>query len=254
MFYFLLTPLLIYNRILIFAAVIPAIVLMVYVYKSDRLEKESSTLLWTLVKAGILSSLLALVEEYIGEIVLSSIVNTDSKLYDILLYFGIVAFAEESSKYIFLKKNSWNNREFNCQYDGVVYAVFVSLGFALWENISYVMRWGFSTALVRSVTAIPGHACFGVFMGIFYGLSRSYTFLRRYKTAKLFKILSVVVPGLLHGSYDYLATLQSKDGNVFFIIFIIVLFIISFVLIRQMSRNDKYFKMDRYNYDFEILN
>ena len=50
---------------------------------------------------------------------------------------------------------------------GKVYAVFVSLGFALWENISYVLHFGFQTAIVRSLTAIPGHACFGVFMGAF---------------------------------------------------------------------------------------
>lgn len=86
--------------------------------------------------------------------------------------FVIVAIAEESSKYFFLKKRTWNNPEFNCQYDGVVYAVFVSLGFALWENINYVLSYGFSTAIVRAITAIPGHACFGVFMGVFYGLAR----------------------------------------------------------------------------------
>ena len=51
------------------------------------------------------------------------------------MYFGIVAIAEESSKYIFLRHRTWNNPEFNCTYDGVIYAVFTSLGFALWENI-----------------------------------------------------------------------------------------------------------------------
>ena len=91
-------------------------------------------------------------------------------LYQIILYFVIVAIAEESSKYFFLKKRTWNNPEFNCQYDGVVYAVFVSLGFALWENINYVLSYGFSTAIVRAITAIPGHACFGVFMGVFLSL------------------------------------------------------------------------------------
>ena len=54
MFYYLLRPIMTYNFILIIAAVIPAIILMVKVYKSDRLEKESPQLLWSLVKAGIL--------------------------------------------------------------------------------------------------------------------------------------------------------------------------------------------------------
>ena len=52
-----------YNIILIFAAVIPAIGLMIYVYKADHLEKESPAMLWRLIIAGVLSSLIALVLE-----------------------------------------------------------------------------------------------------------------------------------------------------------------------------------------------
>ena len=88
------------------------------------------------------------------------------------MYFGVVAFSEEGAKYFLLKRRTWNSAAFNCQFDGVVYAVFVSLGFALWENISYVLMYGLSTALVRAVTAVPGHACFGVFMGVWYGLAK----------------------------------------------------------------------------------
>ena len=78
MFYFLLEPILMYNWILILAAIIPAIFLMVKVYKADRIEKESGYLLRQLVMAGILSTLLALVEERFGEWLLSSL--TDFRL------------------------------------------------------------------------------------------------------------------------------------------------------------------------------
>ena len=67
MFYFLLEPIMMYNWILILAAVIPAVFLMVKVYRSDRIEKESGYLLRKLVVAGIISTLLALVEEKVGE-------------------------------------------------------------------------------------------------------------------------------------------------------------------------------------------
>ena len=155
MFYFLLAPLMTYNFVLIAAAVIPAVFLMIKVFRSDRLERESPSLLMRLVVMGVLSSLLALVEEWILEAVLGLLVRQTSTLYNILLYFVVVAVSEESSKYLLLKRSTWRSPEFNCQYDGVVYAVFVSLGFALWENISYVMNYGFSTALVRAVTAMP---------------------------------------------------------------------------------------------------
>ena len=154
MFYFILEPIMMYNWILILAAVIPAVFLMIKVYRADRMEKESGYLLRQLVIAGILSTIIALIEEKIGEWILSCFVPENTLLYQIILYFVIVAIAEESSKYFFLKKRTWNNPEFNCQYDGVVYAVFVSLGFALWENINYVLSYGFSTAIVRAITAI----------------------------------------------------------------------------------------------------
>ena len=116
MFYYLIEPILMYNWILILAAIVPAIFLMIKVYKSDRIEKESGYLLRRLVVAGILSTLFARIEERLGIWILSSVVSTNTVLYNVILYFGIVAIAEESSKYIMLKRNTWNNWAFNCQY------------------------------------------------------------------------------------------------------------------------------------------
>ena len=240
MFYYLLEPFLSFHFILIAAAVIPAFFLMIKVYRSDRLEKESPRLLFNLVKAGILSSLLALVEERVLSVLLGMCVAPDDPMYNVILYFGIVAFSEESSKYIFMKHSTWKNPEFDCQYDGVVYAVFVSLGFALWENISYVLQYGFSTAVVRACTAIPGHACFGVFMGVFYGIAKKYANRGDAGTAKLFRILSVLFPAGLHGAYDYIATMEEYTGDGIFIVFIVVLFAVSYILVNRMSRNDRY--------------
>ena len=208
MFYYLLQPILTYNIILIAAAVLPAILLMIKVYRSDHLEQESPALLRALVIAGVLSSLLALVEE--------------------------------RSKYLFLSRRTWRSPEFNCQYDGVVYAVFVSLGFGLWENISYVLSYGFSTAVVRAVTAIPGHACFGVFMGIFYGVAKKLYNRGDAGGAAFVRVLSVLIPVLLHGTYDYIASAGTRSGNLYFIAFIALLFVVSYLLVSRMAKNDRY--------------
>mgnify|MGYP000903785935 FL=1 len=240
MFYFILEPIMMYNWILILAAVIPAVFLMIKVYRADRMEKESGYLLRQLVIAGILSTIIALIEEKIGEWILSCFVPENTLLYQIILYFVIVAIAEESSKYFFLKKRTWNNPEFNCQYDGVVYAVFVSLGFALWENINYVLSYGFSTAIVRAITAIPGHACFGVFMGVFYGLARKQYNHGKMFSSKIFRIFSIVLPVLLHGSYDFIASMENTMGGLYFVAFVIILFALSFGLVNISSKNDKY--------------
>lgn len=239
MFYFLVAPFLIYNGVLIAAAIIPAVFLMIKVYRSDKLERESPYMIWHLVRAGILSALLALVEERVLSAILDLFIPYDSPMYNIILYFGIVAFAEESSKYILMKKKTWKSWEFNCQYDGVVYAVFVSLGFALWENISYVMMYGFGTALVRALTAIPGHACFGVFMGIFYGIARKLAYRGNNSGATIMNVFAVLIPALLHGTYDYIATMATTEGTVYFVIFVIAMFIISYILVGRSAKDDK---------------
>ena len=237
MFYFLFPTMVTYNFILLAAAVIPAVFLMVKVYRSDRLERESPYMLWTLIRSGILSSLIAMLAERILSALLGAVV-ANRATYQVLLYFGVVAFSEEGAKHFMLRRSAWNAREFNCQYDGVVYAVFVSLGFALWENISYVMHYGFSTAIVRAVTAIPGHTCFGVFMGVFFGLARKYANRGDAQASRLFQVLSVLAPALLHGAYDYIASMRS--GSAWFVGFIAVLFAVSYGMVVRSSGQDRY--------------
>ena len=238
MFYFLVAPYLTYNIALVLAAVIPSIYLLVKVYRSDRLEPESPQILWVHFRAGILSALIALVSERIFSTLLYSYVDSSTELYRILLYFGVVAISEEGAKHFMLKKSSWNSPEFNCLYDGIIYAVFVSLGFATWENISYVTHYGFATALVRSFTAIPGHASFGVFMGVFYSAARLYSRYGENSKAKTFQFLSVLIPVLIHGTYDYIATLEG--GTVYFFVFIFILFIAASKVINSISKSDRY--------------
>ena len=103
-----------------------------------------------------------------------------------------------------------------------------------------MLSYGFSTAIVRAVTAIPGHACFGVFMGVFYGLARKQYNRGKLFSAKIFRICSVVVPALLHGSYDFIATMENVTGGLYFLIFVVILFVISFGLVNISSKNDKY--------------
>ncbi len=240
MFFYLMQPIMMYNWILILAAIVPAIFLMVKVYKADRMEKESGVLLRSLVISGILATLLAQIEERIGEWILRSNVMPYTTLYNAILYFVIVAVAEETSKYIMMQSKTWRNPEFNCQYDGVVYAVFVSLGFALWENISYVLTYGFSTALVRAVTAVPGHACFGVFMGIFYGIAKKHENRGHHRASVGYRALAILVPVLLHGAYDYIASMEQMHGGWFFVAFIAAMFILAFLLVNRASKDDQY--------------
>jgi RsiW-degrading membrane proteinase PrsW (M82 family) len=240
MFYYLLTPYLTYHFILIAAAVIPAIFLMLRVWRADRLEPEPPRLMLNLVTAGVISALIALCSERILSFVLDSAVASNTLLYQVLLYFVVVAVSEEGAKYFMLRRRTWRNPEFNCQYDGLVYAVFVSLGFALWENISYVLHFGFKTALVRAVTAIPGHACFGVFMGVFYGIARRLENEGRHGASKLCRRFGLLISILLHGAYDFIASMETEQGSWYFAGFVAVLFVLSFILVGKTAKKDRY--------------
>lgn len=227
-----------FDPILTIAAIVPAILLMRIVYKADKLDKEPGRLLLSLVIWGIVSTTIAVVLEQIGSMILSPL-NPNSLMYNILMYFGVVAFAEEWAKYILLKWRTWKHPAFNCQFDGVVYAVFVGLGFALWENIQYVAMYGFETAIVRAFTAVPGHCCFAVFMGVWYGMAKRYEFAGEFQKSRTARRMCVVMPALMHGTYDFIAT-WDRGISVLFIVFVVIMFIWASRLVKNMSKNDKY--------------
>ena len=229
-----------YNLIMIAAAVIPALFLMIKVYKSDKLAPESPKLLFGLVLAGVASAFLALIEETVLEYALNIVLAKGTLLYDIILYFVVVALSEESSKYLLMKRKTWRNPEFDCRFDGIVYAAFTSLGFALWENISYVFSFGMSTALIRAFTAVPGHACFGIFMGVFYSIAKEYDLNGDHVKSSLYRKLAVIIPVLIHGAYDFIVSMNSDYATIFFFVFVILLFSVTFRLINKMSRNDRH--------------
>ena len=239
MLFFLMNPIVMHGGLLVAAAAIPAVFLMIKVYRSDRLEKESPYLIKKLIWAGLFSVLLALVEETVQSFILGIFVPVESPLYNIIMFFVIVAFSEETSKYLFMYRKTWRNPEFNCQYDGVVYAVITSLSFALFENITYVVSYGLGTALIRAVTAIPGHASFGVFMGVFYGIAKRCDYRGNKSGASFFKCMAILVPALLHGAYDYIATMEADSGDWSFLVFIIIMFIISYILIGKQAKKDR---------------
>lgn len=224
--------------ILIVAAVVPAVYLLIRVYRADRLEKEPAGLLISLVVLGIASTALAGIAEEFGEELLLELFPEEGLAFNILLYFVVVAVSEEGFKYLLLKIRTWKSPQFNCQFDGVVYAVFVSLGFALWENISYVLYYGFGTAVARAITAVPGHACFGVFMGVWYGVAKRYDLAGFAEESRRARRMSLMIPILLHGAYDFIATMESELMGIVFLAFVSWMFGAALKLVKKTSAAD----------------
>ena len=228
------------NALLIAAAVVPAIVLLVYVYRKDRIEKEPTKLLTGLVLWGVVSTFLAMISESIGAVLLAYFLpgGEENRAYGFWMFFVVVGLSEEGFKYLLLKWRTWRSPHFNCRFDGVVYAVFVSLGFALWENIGYVTMYGLGAAVMRALTAVPGHASFGVFMGACYSMARYNENLGRTDHSALWRGLAVLLPAAIHGCYDYIAMMETENAS--FLLFVALVFVSAFALIRRFSRRDSF--------------
>lgn len=193
------------NVILIALAVLPVFILAFYVYRKDKFEKEPFPML---VKAFIFGGL-SIIPAIILEIFLTSAyssfgVGLPGYVEGIYTGYIVAGCSEELCKLLLLWLAVWHSRHFNEYFDGIVYAAFVSLGFAGIENIGYVFDQGtyasaIATGTTRAIFSVPGHFLFGVVMGYYFALAK---FQPERRFANLFK--AFFFPMLLHGTYDAL--------------------------------------------------
>lgn len=211
---------------LIIAALIPVLFFLFYIFKKDK-NKEPISLLLKCFFGGILSILIALIIDipfvFIGELFTSPFTKS---FYEA---FFVAGFPEELAKFIILYWIVWKNKFFDEHYDGIVLAVFVSMGFALLENILYVFNGGMQTAIVRAVFSIPGHGLFAVSMGYYFSLAKH----ENDGKQKKYLILSLLIPVILHGTFDFLLMYLSHQnesetgliGLLFILFFIFIIFL-----------------------------
>ena len=183
------------------AAVLPAVLLGLYIWREDP---HPEPFRWVLraffIGVGICIPV-ALLEQYISNLLFSG-AAPDSLFGSTAQAFLVAALPEEGAKLLALWLFLRRCPQFDEDFDGIVYAVFVSLGFATIENIGYVFMSGegwMGTAVMRAFLAVPGHYAFGIMMGFYYAV---YYFSDRSKAtaAKIF-----LVPFLAHGTYDAIA-------------------------------------------------
>ena len=227
-------------------AIIPVIGLLCFIYFNDKKEKEPFGLLVALFFAGMATVLTAMIAELAGGFIIESVSPEKTVLSQIVDAMIIVGPAEELGKFFVLWIITWKNKHFNYSYDAIVYAVFVSLGFAAFENVGYVFSNGVGTAIARMITAVPGHACFAVFMGFFYSKAK-YAAITQKKGKCLSNILlAIFVPIVIHGIYDAIlmgagaSDLEALAGVsiILWLGFVIAMFVVSCISIVKSSKND----------------
>lgn len=225
------------NFLIIVLAILPIILLSFYFYQKDT-KKEPNKLLQQLFFSGFLSAILTIFITIIIYIIFPEYLSIENaNLFKIFIYsFIFIALIEEICKWLMIYKISYNHKEFDQFYDIILYSVFVSLGFACFENLLYVIENtnGLWIAFFRSITAVPAHACFGTFMGYYLGLSKF-----RKKDKKKHFVLSLIIPIILHGTYDFLLLSENIILVCIFLIFIISVFIFTIQKIKRIIKLDK---------------
>jgi RsiW-degrading membrane proteinase PrsW (M82 family) len=213
--------------VLLLASLAPVFIILFYIYFRDKYDKEPIGLLVKSVIAGMLVVIPVL---FVGRILIG-IMPPMGKIGDAAYHAFVVAGTnEEVFKFLILYLLVWNSPSFNEKFDGIVYAVFVSLGFAAVENVLFVMEGGLQTAMTRAITAVPAHAIFGITMGYYLGIAHMYDELRKPYLRK-----AILIPILLHGVYDFILMVEIDWLLFLFVPYVIVLYVMGMKKIKVLS-------------------
>jgi len=211
------------------AALAPVLICIFYVYIRDKYEKEPIRLLCTGVTIGAIITFPIIQVENLMTLMMPVGGLMMEAFY---MAFIVAALVEEAFKYIVLFSLTWQNRNLNERFDGIVYAVFISLGFAGFENVLYVLNpelGGLSTAVSRAIFSVPGHGFFGVTMGYYFAMARFEPERRVSYMTKAF-----IMPWLVHGIYDFILMSNMPYVMLVFIPFVILMWINGF---KKMKRH-----------------
>ena len=210
---------------MLLAALLPAFFLAFYIWRKDPVAEPVQWLIRAFLMGVAICLPVAFFENFVSRWLFPSgapvtLIGTTVQA------FLVAAVPEEAAKllalFLILRKNPW----FDEHFDGIVYAVYVGLGFAAFENVAYVLSAGdqwVTVAAMRALLAVPGHYGFAILMGYYYSM---YHFVKPSFTNGLKVFLA---PVLAHGVYDSLAMSGAVDpvaGGISF--FVLIYFCIKF--------------------------
>ncbi len=205
--------------LMILAALVPALLLGLYIWYKDPVPEPAGWLIRAFLAGVGICVPVAFLEYFIAHMIFVD--GTPTTLFGTTIQaFCVAALPEESAKLFVLWLLLRKNPHFDEHFDGIVYAVFVSLGFAAIENVAYVLQSGdgwVTVAAMRALLAVPGHYAFAIIMGYYY---TKYHF-AEHTSSNAMKVL--LLPVLAHGVYDAIAMSGSVDpiaGSLSFVVLI----------------------------------
>lgn len=215
--------------LLLILSAAPGIFLLGVILYMDRHEREPMRLVILAFFLGILSTVPALLVESILGII--PIFNIPGLMGAFLSSFFQVAWIEELSKLGVILLFLFRHKEFNEENDGIVYVGASALGFAVFENIFYVLVYGYEVGFLRAVSAVPIHCFTGVIMGYFVGLAK---FSPNRESRNKNIIIGYLTAYFIHAVYN---TLALSGTYLAFLIFpVVIATIISGILLLRKGR------------------
>jgi protease PrsW len=214
-------------------ALAPGVGIAFFIYFRDKYEKEPFRMLRNCFLFGLLSIVPAFfIERAFGAMGFN---ENQNLIKTIVFAFLIVGVAEEMSKFFFLRIYAYRKKDFNEPFDGIVYSIMISMGFATLENVMYVSMQGISAALLRMFTAVPLHAATAIFMGYFVGKAK----FAKHKTWNM--ALGCIIAIVIHGFYDFFL-FQQEMRELALLSFVILgaSIGISFVAIRRLQKSSPF--------------
>ncbi len=210
-------------------AITPALAFLLAIYLTDRGDKEPTKLLLLTFLLGAL----AVIPSIIVEEVLVQFNIFSGSLKAAYNAFIVAAMTEEFFKRLVVLKVPYRTRYFDEKLDGIIYAVFASLGFATVENIIYVV-FTYSNnpfiGLYRGIFSVPAHGVFGITMGYYLSLARFDTIGKR-KAQHIRK--SLTMPILFHGVFDFILMADIPELTLLFVPYVLFIWWLN---ARKLSR------------------
>ena len=229
------------------AAIIPAVILLRFIWNRDSWEKEPPELLRSLLLRSAISVAIAFILEWVFGYFMEACIDYMRISYEQGYYMKVciieaimVGFVEEFAKDIVLFKRTWNDPAFDFRFDAIVYSAFVSLGFAAIENVKYVFSYGISVSLPRALLAIPGHLGFSVIFGYFYGRARHEANGGRDGLARTNLLIGYLLSVAAHAFYDACAMIGTSTSMGIFYVFVAVMYLFLYRLIKRESATNDY--------------
>ena len=204
-----------YYLILFGIAILPVIILMIFIYRQDKYQKEPIKSLAKAFIGGIISIPIDIIIVTGIDAALNGTAISNTVFFSAFLEAGI---PEELSKFLIFMLLIWRDKNFDEYFDGIVYATFIGLGFACVENIQYVFSYGFQTGVVRALLSVPGHFLFGVVMGYFLSLAKFHP-----EKRGTYMISGLLLAMFAHGLFDWLlmvASVLPLVGGIIYLVFL----------------------------------